>query len=334
MKNNDEMYKSLLSRWEEYQEKKKKRHLIIRRSIPIFACFCLIIILCLGYWKQFDKLPFIPENPDNIDVTVTDITESTVATTELNIETQTSNTTMVFTTVSSTVVSASATHAISVTSSSDAVSTTAVTVNNPVSSSVNINTGMTTTVTDAVTTTRAVQQGPGIYYTGSDVAKPVLTTTTDSAHNPCQLLRIKLCTSYYVQDMPCEVQYTEMKMMEPIRINNDYDPDLNLDSGIGILFEIDSPDYWITVSTNTGSLRWWDINKGSGPVVYLGSAYDVGNRGYIFWAPKQISSSENYENIIEIGGTDGNHGVSFGKIVITRNSDNTFSAVLKNYYDE
>lgn len=333
MKNNDEMYKSLLSRWDEYQEKKNKRHLIIRRSMPVLACFCLTIFLCLGYWKHFERIPFKPEKPNNIDVTVTDITETTVLTTGIDITTQTSYTTEVFTTSSGTVVSAAATHTAPVTSYDTVVSSTFVTVNNPVSSSVNINTSITSTVTNTVTTTRVVQQGPGIY-TGSDVSKPTLTTTTESTQKPYQLFRVRICTSYFVQDVPCEDQYTEMNMMEAVKINNDYDPDLILTSGIGILFEFDSPDYWITVSTSTGDFRWWDINKGSGPVVYLGNEYDVGNRGYIFWAPKQTSGSENYENIVEIGGNDGNHGVSLAKIVITWNSDNTFSAVLKNYYDE
>ena len=52
MKNHNEMYQSLLSRYDEYQEKKSRRRLIVKRTVPVLACFCFSVILGFGFWKH------------------------------------------------------------------------------------------------------------------------------------------------------------------------------------------------------------------------------------------------------------------------------------------
>ena len=86
MKNDDEMYQSVLSRWNEYQEKKKQRVRMIKRTLPVLACFCVVVMFGLDYWERLEKLPSIPEQPEIIDESTTenfetDTTVETIATT-------------------------------------------------------------------------------------------------------------------------------------------------------------------------------------------------------------------------------------------------------------
>ena len=86
MKNDDEMYQSVLSRWNEYQEKKKQRIRMIRRTVPVLACFCVVVMFGLDYWEKLEKLPSIPTQPEVIDESETenfenDATSETIATT-------------------------------------------------------------------------------------------------------------------------------------------------------------------------------------------------------------------------------------------------------------
>ena len=67
MKNDDEMYRSILSRYEEYQEKKKKQIRTIRRTVPVLTCFCFVMMFGLGYWDNLEKLPNVPISPDIVD---------------------------------------------------------------------------------------------------------------------------------------------------------------------------------------------------------------------------------------------------------------------------
>lgn len=75
MKSHNEMYQSLLSRYNEYQEKKQKRIRTLRRIAPVLACF-IIVGLGLGYWKHFDKTPIIPSDLDIVEVTTEAVTSA------------------------------------------------------------------------------------------------------------------------------------------------------------------------------------------------------------------------------------------------------------------
>ena len=67
MKNDDQMFQSVLSRRNEYRERKNKRIRTIRRTVPVLACFCLTIALGVGYWDHFKNLPHIPVQPNIIE---------------------------------------------------------------------------------------------------------------------------------------------------------------------------------------------------------------------------------------------------------------------------
>lgn len=71
MKNDDEMYQSVLSKYAEYQEKKKKRILILRYAVPALASFCFAVIIGFGLWDKLKKIPDVPPQPDIIYETAT-----------------------------------------------------------------------------------------------------------------------------------------------------------------------------------------------------------------------------------------------------------------------
>ena len=76
MKSHNEMYQSLLSRYNEYQEKKQKRIRTLRRIAPVLACFVIAAGLGLGYWYHLDKTPIIPSDSDIVEVTTEAVTSS------------------------------------------------------------------------------------------------------------------------------------------------------------------------------------------------------------------------------------------------------------------
>ena len=88
MKNDDQMYQSVLSRYAEYQEtKKKRRKLAIKRTVPVLACFCMTVALGVGYWDHFRNLPHIPVQPNIIEeptIETPDTTTSTAANTTVS----------------------------------------------------------------------------------------------------------------------------------------------------------------------------------------------------------------------------------------------------------
>jgi hypothetical protein len=80
MKNDDQMYQSVLSRYAEYQEtKKKNRRQTIRLTVPVLACFCFCAVLGIGYWNHFQKLPNIPVKPDVIEEPTIEVPETTTS---------------------------------------------------------------------------------------------------------------------------------------------------------------------------------------------------------------------------------------------------------------
>ena len=86
MKDHYEMYQSLLSRYDAYQEKKQRQTRIIRRTVPVAACFCFTIVLGLGVWHHRASLPDVPVKPEIVTETTTECSEST-ATTETEMST-------------------------------------------------------------------------------------------------------------------------------------------------------------------------------------------------------------------------------------------------------
>ena len=86
MKNDDEMYQSVLSRRENYHKKKEKRIRTIRRTVPVLACFCFTIVFGLKFWDNLANLHHFPIQPDIVDEPMIENSESTTAadTTEIS----------------------------------------------------------------------------------------------------------------------------------------------------------------------------------------------------------------------------------------------------------
>ena len=63
MKNDDQMFQSVLSRRQEYREKKQKYLRIIRFTAPIAACGCLAVMLGIRFGGTIADLPDIPVQP-------------------------------------------------------------------------------------------------------------------------------------------------------------------------------------------------------------------------------------------------------------------------------
>lgn len=163
MKNYDEMYQSVLSKYDEYLEKKRKRIRTIKRTVPVLACFCLTIVLGVGYWDHFKNLPHIPVQPNIIE-------EPTIETSD--------TTTPANTTVSSLTPSEPAsTTAATTNSHTDRMTTTA-------SKQTQTVTTVVTDATEAQTTEQVVKQTetqapattPSVTYTQPVTEPPVVTT--------------------------------------------------------------------------------------------------------------------------------------------------------------
>ena len=77
MKNDEQMYQSLLSRYDAYQLKKQRQRRIIRRTVPIAACFCFSVVLGLGVWRHRTNTPHVPVKPESMTETTTAFTEIT-----------------------------------------------------------------------------------------------------------------------------------------------------------------------------------------------------------------------------------------------------------------
>ncbi|WP_028518960.1 hypothetical protein [Ruminococcus flavefaciens] len=196
MKNNDEMYQSLLSRYDEYQEKKKKRILILKRTVPALVSFCLVAGIGLGCWKHFGSMNSDPMVSDTIDepaITTTSATDfvTTEVTTEKQSATQTSSKNAAVTTAATTskantnrTITAdkvrTTTAAVPAATSRNTAPTTAKTTGVQSAKTTVIYTQPVTSTTDDAykekpstsTTTDVIHEGPGVATTSSSAVNP------------------------------------------------------------------------------------------------------------------------------------------------------------------
>ena len=122
---------------------------------------------------------------------------------------------------------------------------------------------------------------------------------------------------------------TNSDLKDVVSIRTPYDPIMSNWSGIGILLEFDSSDYQITLFAEDGHFTYWDINKGSGPIKDVGTTYEVGKNGYIFWTPDDLKYPDDYETEIIVKGTSSNKSVELGRIYITGGERSTLIASLE-----
>ena len=343
MKNNDEMYQSLLSRFDEYQEKKKKRMLIIKRFVPVIACLCIATVLGFGHWDRFAKRPDPSANSDIVEILTTaattadisvTVTTDTAVTSSSAVSASVTKTTVTGSTTSAgTAAATSATHTRSVTSTSADTRTTASNARRTGTTAAATTQPVTYTTTDIQTTAAT---GIAIATTSNDPyhgkpqssTSPIVTaTTTEPSYGPGAPVifpTIRLYSTYTAD----EQDYTEMELGQPIEIPTDYGPALSSPSGTGILLKIDSSSFTVSLSAEKGEFRTWDTDKGSGPVAAVGKTYYIGNSGYVFWTSGQSVSSDDYESTIWIKGYLGAQYENIARITVKKKDDRTFSAVL------
>ena len=94
MKNDDQMYQSVLSRRDAYRLRQEKRIRTVRLVVPVLACFCFTVGLGLGIWKHQSDLPHVPVKPETETTVTTETTttEAETTTTGVSKTTQTSKT--------------------------------------------------------------------------------------------------------------------------------------------------------------------------------------------------------------------------------------------------
>ena len=180
MKNHYEMYQSLLSRYDAYQEKKQRRMRIVRRTVPVAACFCFTVVLGLGVWHHNATLPDVPVKPEVVAETTTECSETTAATeTEMPTTTTKNKTTTAKTTETQPVTTVSV---ITQTETNPTVVTASTAQTKPSTVRQIVSTAMTT----AAVTVPVSSQTARIAETKAEIhANPIETTVTSVQHeNP------------------------------------------------------------------------------------------------------------------------------------------------------
>ena len=119
---------------------------------------------------------------------------------------------------------------------------------------------------------------------------------------------------------------TQNKLRDIVTIKTDFRPEMSDLSGIGILLEVNSPDYPVTLKTTDGHFTEWDIKKGSGTVKAVGQEYDTGKNGYIFWTPDKLSYQDGFESKIQVVGISGDVFIDLGYIYVSQVKDGRFVA--------
>ncbi|WP_295090916.1 hypothetical protein [Ruminococcus sp.] len=123
MKNDYEMYQSVLSKRNEHREKKERQKRIIIRAVPVFACFVLTAGLGLGYWNYSKNIPNIPSYPDIGEEVTTSSEVTTSLSTHINSAATVSGTKTVRTTTAHTTEKAT-TSAVETSTSTESTETT------------------------------------------------------------------------------------------------------------------------------------------------------------------------------------------------------------------
>ncbi|WP_295094647.1 dockerin type I domain-containing protein [Ruminococcus sp.] len=126
-------------------------------------------------------------------------------------------------------------------------------------------------------------------------------------------------------EMTYDVQTKSMNGVA-VSIKSDLRPHMSDLSGIGILLEVNSNDYPVTLKATDGSFVKWDIEKGSGPVKTVGKEYDIGKNGYIFWNPDKLYYQDGFESEIQVIGVSGDVFIDVGKIYVSQVKGGIFEA--------
>ena len=325
MKNYDEMYQSVLSKYEEYQEKKKKRILAIRRTVPVLACLCFIAILGLGRWNQYSKFPEDPIQPDVIETVTKETQNNQISSTTCSTSTvHSKNGAEIVTTAVNT--SSTKTNKTSTTGKQQApISSTVVTETmseNEIEQSTVRQTEIEST-DPVVTNSQYVTESHIVTTVSSVITEPI--TTVEIVEPTLKMPSVMV----YDPFSPIVTEFTKMRANEAITLINEYNPNYTPDKEIGILFKFDSKECTIKVTTDHGEFWTLDKVKGKEPAEAVGKTYDIGNEGGIYWIPDELNENNDSESAILIMGEYNGTSVELGKITVTQYEKHTFRVILK-----
>lgn len=194
MKNDFEMYQSVLSRRNEHRLKKERRVRIFKRTAPVLAGFIFTVVLGLGYWNHFGKMPIILSDPDIVEFTteaitsqvtgnlttvttipITTKTSKTQKTTSVTATTKSISTSYTVTQAYTQAVNAKATYPITTKVQTAFVTTSIATVTSAITTQINSGSNMGGFGNDM-----AVHTLPQSYTTVSDTELTVTSTSTTS----------------------------------------------------------------------------------------------------------------------------------------------------------
>jgi len=325
MKNYNEMYQSVLSKYEEYQTKKKKRILVIRRTVPVLACLCFIAILGLGRWNQYSKFPEDPIQPEVIETVTTETQNNQISSTTYSATTKHSDngTETIITTVP---VSNQKPNKVSTTMKQQApISSTVVTETMP-GSGIEQNTVRQPEIESTapvVTNSQYVTESHIVTTVSSVITEPI--TTVEIVEPTLKMPSVMV----YDPFSPIVTEFTKMRANEAITLINEYNPNYTPDKKIGILFKFDSKECSIKVTTDHGEFWTLDKVKGKEPAEAVGKTYDIGNEGGIYWIPDPLNGEYDLESEILIMGEYNGTSVELGKITVTQYEKHTFRVILK-----
>jgi hypothetical protein len=125
-----------------------------------------------------------------------------------------------------------------------------------------------------------------------------------------------------------EKSEAKTELSDIVSIKTKYNPVMSDWSGLGILLEIGSPGYPVTLTANAGYFADCYLNSDSEPVV-SGNTCDMKNGGYVLWSPDdQCYKNDCYIEIM-VEGADGDKRIQLGKIYIYETAGLGFSATLE-----
>jgi hypothetical protein len=111
-----------------------------------------------------------------------------------------------------------------------------------------------------------------------------------------------------------------------VSIKSDFRPHMSDMSGIGILIEVDSPDFPITLKADDGYFRIDDTEKGTDRFINVGKTCEAGKSGRVFWAPDELYYQEGFESEIQVIGVSGDVFIDLGRIYVAQVKGGIFEA--------
>ncbi len=122
---------------------------------------------------------------------------------------------------------------------------------------------------------------------------------------------------------------TKTELSDIVSIKTKYNPVMSDWSGLGIMLEIASPGYPVTLTVNAGYFANCYLNSDSEAVNFSGNTCDIKNGGYVLWSPDDECYHNDCYIEILVEGADGDKSVQLGKIYIYETAGLGFTATLE-----